>query len=80
MEGDTPATLFVLHNGLNEPSHPGYGGWGGCYVLADLSNNFRHYVDTLDTVVGKDGKNHISSKAGIWRWREAYQNDFAARI
>ena len=27
-----------------------------------------------------DGKWHTSNKATIWRWRSAYQNDFAARM
>jgi hypothetical protein len=33
-----------------------------------------------DDVVGVDDKVHSSDKATIWRWREAYQNDFAARM
>ncbi len=31
MEGDTPAFLNLIHNGLNNPGHPDYGGWGGRY-------------------------------------------------
>ncbi len=27
-----------------------------------------------------DGRSHVSDQATIWRWREAYQNDFAARM
>lgn len=33
MEGDTPAYLGLIPNGLNEPEHPDYGGWGGRYKL-----------------------------------------------
>ena len=33
-----------------------------------------------DEVVGTDGKKHVSEQASIWRWRSAYQNDFAARM
>lgn len=33
MEGDTPAYLGLIPNGLNESEHPDYGGWGGRYVL-----------------------------------------------
>ena len=29
---------------------------------------------------GIDGKVHVSDQATVWRWREAYQNDFAARM
>ncbi|MBC7829009.1 MAG: DUF1593 domain-containing protein [Chitinophagaceae bacterium] len=31
MEGDSPAFLYLVPNGLNEPEHPNYGGWGGRY-------------------------------------------------
>jgi hypothetical protein len=31
-------------------------------------------------VIGLDGKQYISDQATIWRWREAFQNDFAARM
>ena len=33
MEGDTPAFLSLISNGLNDPEHPNYGGWGGRYEL-----------------------------------------------
>jgi Protein of unknown function (DUF1593) len=31
MEGDTPSFLSLIPNGLNDPEHPDYGGWGGRY-------------------------------------------------
>jgi cellulose-binding protein len=31
MEGDTPSFLNLIINGLNDPEHPNYGGWGGRY-------------------------------------------------
>jgi hypothetical protein len=31
MEGDTPSFLSLIMNGLNDPEHPNYGGWGGRY-------------------------------------------------
>ena len=33
MEGDTPAFLGLLPNGLNDSENPAYGGWGGRYEL-----------------------------------------------
>lgn len=33
MEGDTPSWLSLIKNGLNEPEHPEWGGWGGRYLL-----------------------------------------------
>ena len=31
-EGDTPAFLHTIDNGLRNMENPGYGGWGGRYV------------------------------------------------
>ncbi|KAK8064407.1 hypothetical protein PG994_007045 [Apiospora phragmitis] len=36
--------------------------------------------DAADVAVGVDGEIHVSAFAGIWRWRQAYQHDFAARM
>ncbi|KAJ9148361.1 Cellulose-binding protein [Pleurostoma richardsiae] len=82
-EGDTPTFLYLIQNGLGVPEQPDCGSWGGRYRLTDISEagpKSRHFSDAVDHVVGKDGKTHISSQAAIWRWRDAYQNDFAARI
>lgn len=48
IEGDTPSTLFVLPNGLNDSTHPDFGGWGGRYLLSDLQGDFKHYGDAQD--------------------------------
>lgn len=37
-------------------------------------------MTSQDEVTGIDGRQYISDQATIWRWREAYQNDFAARM
>lgn len=82
-EGDTPTFLYLIQNGLGVPEHPEYGSWGGRYNLTDISPHglgSKHYSDACDIVVGKDGKTYKSNHATIWRWREAYQNDFAAKI
>jgi hypothetical protein len=34
VEGDTPAFLYVLPNGLNDPEIPGHGSWGGYFEWA----------------------------------------------
>ena len=31
-------------------------------------------------MLGNDGQWHTTNHATIWRWREAYQNDFSARM
>src|SRR3984957_17426240 len=90
MEGDTPSFLGLIDNGLNAYRRPDWGGWGGRYVFRQPygethaiwtqgGDEFAR-VDSRDTVTGVDGKEHVSDQATIWRWREAYQNDFAARM
>ena len=37
-------------------------------------------VTSQDAVNGVDGPLYVSDQATIWRWREAFQNDFAARM
>jgi hypothetical protein len=38
MEGDTPSFLSLIPNGLNDPEHPNYGGWGGRYELYTMTS------------------------------------------
>jgi hypothetical protein len=84
MEGDTPAYLGLVNNGLGWDVSPGYGGWGGRYVLyqtyAETRPIWTNNHDARDTVVADDGRSHTSAQATIWRWREHYQQDFAARM
>ena len=42
--------------------------------------NLSTRVTSQDIVTGIDGRQYISDQATIWRWREAFQNDFAARM
>jgi hypothetical protein len=70
-EGDTPSWFYFLPNGLNDPSNPEWGGWGG---------RFRHergglYRDATDTV-----GNVSDARTTVWRWRPAFQADFQARM
>ncbi|KAJ5293839.1 hypothetical protein N7508_008660 [Penicillium antarcticum] len=81
-EGDTPTFLYLIQNGLGVPEKPGFGGWGGRYVSTHGGGSgvSGHYSDTADEVVGLDGRSFQSNHATIWRWREAFQVDFAARM
>ncbi len=90
-EGDTPSFLGLVDNGLGSAMHPSHGGWGGRYVWrrprgeprAFWTNGGDSYPggDTSrDTVVGTDGTAHTTDQATIWRWRTAFQHDFAARM
>ena len=90
MEGDTPSFLNLLNNGLEGGWNPGWGGWGGRYLRYQPSGETRPIwtqggdadtrITSRDEVVGVDGRAHVSDQATVWRWREAFQNDFAARM
>lgn len=63
-EGDSPAFLYSLGNGLRSYEHPSYGGWGGrFYRLKGFQNVWR------DTGSGD-----------IRKWIEPAMHDFQARL
>ncbi len=90
-EGDTPSFLGLINNGLASAMSPAYGGWGGRYVWRQYfgetrpswtqgGDSYAGRENSRDTVVGIDGQPHTSDQATIWRWRTAFQHDFAARM
>jgi hypothetical protein len=84
IEGDTPSFLSLMNNGLVSYMNPTFGGWGGRYVWRQPWLETRPFWTnsrvSRDTVVGIDGKSYTSDQATVWRWREAFQHDFAARM
>jgi hypothetical protein len=78
MEGDSPSFLYLIPNGLGSPEHPNWGSWGGRYEK--LSPPFGLWADAQDAATGIDGKPVKNNKVTVWRWRQAFQNDFAARM
>ncbi|EGY19382.1 hypothetical protein VD0002_g6186 [Verticillium dahliae] len=83
IEGDTPTFLYLIQNGLGVPEEPYFGSWGGRYLPTNVSEHGiakGHYADVSDKVIGQDGNVYVSNKATIWRWRAAFQDDFAARM
>lgn len=107
MEGDTPAFLSLIPNGLNNAGHPDWGGWGGRYELykPEFSSEYRgansgvpHEPETREiwTNAADSYSPYVSSEFGravrqmsqtfegdlvtLWRWRDDFQNDFAARM
>ena len=100
MEGDSPAFLNLISNGLNDPAHPNRGGWGGRYELYlpefrdSNTGRFKRenwpkdepetrpiWTNSNDSIYSMiDSQSYVTNQATIWRWREAYQNDFAARM
>jgi hypothetical protein len=90
MEGDTPSFLNLIDNGLAAWQRPDWGGWGGRYIYRQPYGETHAIwtqggdefgrVTSQDAVTGADGREYVSDQATIWRWREAFQNDFAARM
>ncbi len=108
MEGDTPAWLGLLPNGLNVPERPDWGGWGGRYEFyrperADIDPDgftgavpveneprpiWTNAVDTWSPFqpgsygrsVQWDANVFTGHRVTLWRWRDDFQNDFAARM
>lgn len=83
MEGDTPSFLGLIENGLGWSTSPAFGGWGGRYKLYQsfaesrpiwTNNHFSR--DTVEI----EGRSYTSDQATIWRWRQHFQHDFAARM
>ncbi len=96
-EGDSPAFLHAIPNGLQSTESPNWGGWGGRYTRVK-GNTW------LDPVLEKDyeypegrwytktawGRGRLKQEIPndsalrkylrpIWRWADAFQNDFASR-
>jgi hypothetical protein len=88
MEGDTPSFLYLINNGLGNSENPHWGSWGGRYEFYQprtekwfLEPETRPlWTNAEDEVFGADSSWHTSNKATIWRWREAFQLDFVARM
>ncbi|EGU73706.1 hypothetical protein FOPG_17522 [Fusarium oxysporum f. sp. conglutinans race 2 54008] len=84
MEGDTPTFLYHVQNGLNFPDRPSWGSWGGRFLPVNVSYkgvpNYGHHADASDFVIGLNDRPVLSNKATIWRWRQAFQHDFAAHM
>jgi len=106
VEGDTPAFLGLIPNGLNVPDRPDWGGWGGRYELStpafetigdsssvvvpepetrpiwtNTSDTYTPYLPNAQKrAVKKSEKTFSGNHVTLWRWRDDFQNDFAARM
>jgi hypothetical protein len=82
-EGDTPAFLHVLPNGLNNPNKPWQGGWGGRFERDKKAG-----IRGMSCMEGEDAEydpyymygNTSEGADAISRWKPAYDNDFQARM
>ncbi|MCP3928717.1 MAG: DUF1593 domain-containing protein [Bacteroidetes bacterium] len=89
MEGDSPSFMYLIPNGLSDPEHPNRGSWGGRYEYYTPPTQKWYFepesrpfwTNAMDEFFSPiDSQYHTSHHVTIWRWREAYQNDFAARM
>lgn len=106
VEGDTPAFLSLIQNGINDAEHPRWGGWGGRYELykpnfakqkkggsgvpfeAETRKIWTNAIDNYTPIIfkaygraiKKDTITFNNNKVSLWRWRDDFQNDFAARM
>ena len=63
-EGDSPAFLYSLGNGLRSDENPTYGGWGGRFYKVNGFDNVYRDID----------------KASYSQWVEAANRDFETRL
>ncbi len=84
MEGDSPAFMGLIQNGLAWTQSPAWGGWAGRYELwrsyGEVDKIWTSSINTQDEVILPDGRKEASNQATIWRFRDAFQFDFAARM
>lgn len=95
-EGDTPSLLHLVPNGLHDPVEIHQGGWGGRFEREKRRNvwsggcpvndearwgDFGMFSDAADgLLVAGNGKVAHNVYNPLRRWRDAYQNAFAARM
>jgi hypothetical protein len=75
VEGDTPSFLYIWPNGLNDPEHPGHGGWGGFFVKALGADK-----ETVAYTNEEGLPAHAVSRKYETRFYPAIFNNFAARM
>ena len=93
-EGDTPTLLHLLPTGLADPELIHFGNWGGRFGLQRKRNcrgvsvvktegaydDYSMYTGAKDTWTYGENTYAENLFAPIFRWREAFQHDFAARM
>lgn len=68
-EGDSPSYMHQIEVGLRSLENPSFGGWGGRFIQEKPGV----------TNVWKEAEDDGDLFKPIWRWADAFQNDWAAR-
>jgi hypothetical protein len=76
-EGDTPALLYNIPNGLGDAEHADWGSWGVSKFLDAMTSTAMPWTSPR---AGLNGQIFLTNPAPIWRWRDAIQHEFAARM
>jgi len=82
-EGDSWTFIYLIPNGLSDPTEPTWGGWAGRYgprsddpVNKNATRGPHFYwANQRDTLAGKTHRDNT-----VLRWVEHMQNDFKARL
>ncbi|CAG7920421.1 unnamed protein product [Penicillium olsonii] len=74
-EGDNVAFNPLVTTGIQDPTNPSLGGWGGRSIRNSTSQDLWTLADSEMSKNGSDVDNYTTD-----RWMAAAQNDFAARM
>jgi hypothetical protein len=74
VEGDTPSFLYVWPNGLNDPEHPGFVGWGGTFAKSTCRDSITTAFNNHAGMVRETSRKYET------RFYPAIFNNFAARM
>ncbi|MCC6231780.1 MAG: DUF1593 domain-containing protein [Verrucomicrobiales bacterium] len=75
-EGDSLSFLYLVPNGMNEPTHPEWGGWGGRLGLQPGGGGRSYFwANVADAWRGGTHRDHT-----LARWATDLQSDFRARL
>ncbi len=80
-EGDTPSFLALLPNNLAfgpDGYDPALGSWGGRFLPEEEAPH--RFLETGDPDVAGSEQDPHPDMGAVYRWRPAFQNDFAARM
>jgi hypothetical protein len=82
-EGDSWSFVYLIPNGLSDPTEPTWGGWAGRYGLRDdrFAGPNRYWANQRDTWTDPTTSKTTTNRDNTaLRWAVALQNDFRSRL
>ena len=80
MEGDTPAFLYAVGRGLNDPADPKQRGWGGQFLTKKANIASMSQVHNISNENQWGTFYMYGNSLGPQEFRQAIENDFQARM